>query len=149
MRADCDVPTTGSLDYERWEQSVPAQLRGDPLWSFRVYRAALYAAAIGDEDASWLSRQRRSAHRVEQLSRAVDSISANIAEGYSRGFVKERARFYEYALGSAREARDWYYKLRRDLPDEVLVARLTLLTRIIRTPTVLIPRHRGKPLRPV
>jgi four helix bundle protein len=137
------------VEYEQWEQSVPAQPRGDPLWSFRLYRAALYAAVVGDEDASRLSLQRRSVHRVEQLSRAVDSISANIAEGYSRGFAKERARFYEYALGSAREARDWYYKLRNDLPNEVVATRVALLARIIRTLLILIPRHRGKPLRTV
>ncbi len=39
----------------------------------------------------------------------VGSIRANIAEGYSRGTGKDRARFYEYALGSARESRDWYF----------------------------------------
>ncbi|MFQ5594528.1 MAG: four helix bundle protein, partial [Anaerolineae bacterium] len=46
----------------------------------------------------------------DQLYRALVSISSNIAEGYSRGTGKGRAQFYEYALGSARESRDWYFK---------------------------------------
>jgi four helix bundle protein len=48
----------------------------------------------------------------DQLYEAVGSVSANLAEGYSRGTGKDRARFYEYALGSARESRDWYFKAR-------------------------------------
>ncbi|MFN8404533.1 MAG: four helix bundle protein [Anaerolineales bacterium] len=36
---------------------------------------------------------------------AVGSVGANISEGYSRSSGKDRARFYEYALGPARESR--------------------------------------------
>lgn len=43
-----------------------------------------------------------------QLVRAVGSIAANIAEGYSRGSAPERRKFLEYALGSARESVVWY-----------------------------------------
>ena len=49
----------------------------------------------------------------DQLYRSVGSVSASIAEGYSKGAGKDGARFYEYALGPAREARDWYFKARR------------------------------------
>lgn len=43
-----------------------------------------------------------------QLVRAVGSIAANVAEGYSRTGTADRRKFYEYALGSAREAEVWY-----------------------------------------
>ncbi|MBC7896698.1 MAG: four helix bundle protein, partial [Cytophagaceae bacterium] len=69
---------------------------------------ARFLSLVGAEDAT---RVRSAALRdatVVQLLRAVDSISANIAEGYSRFSGRERARFYEIALGSAREAREWY-----------------------------------------
>jgi hypothetical protein len=75
------------------------------------------------------------------------SISANLAEGYSRGTGKDRARFYEYALGSARESRDWYYKGRHVLGETVTKHRLSLLTQIIRLLLTMIPQQRGRILR--
>lgn len=42
-----------------------------------------------------------------QFVRAVSSVAANVAEGYSRGGTADRVRFYTYALGSAREALAW------------------------------------------
>ena len=78
----------------------------------------------------------------DQLFRAIGSISANIAEGYSRGSHKDRARFYEYALGSARESRDWYYKGRHILSEPVTSHRLDLLTKIIRLLLVMVPNQR-------
>jgi four helix bundle protein len=69
---------------------------------------------------------------LDQLIRAVGSIGANIAEGYSRGSARDRARFYEYALGSAREARDWYWKVRHGLDEATLAARLSLMTQLVR-----------------
>ena len=40
-----------------------------------------------------------------QLVRAADSISANIAEGFGRFYLKESKQFYRIALGSLNEAR--------------------------------------------
>jgi len=84
---------------------------------------------------------------ADQLYRAVCSISANIAEGYSRSTGKDRARFLEYSLGSAREARDWYYKSRHTLKEEVSNHRINLLTQIIKMLNVLTPRQRQKGIR--
>jgi four helix bundle protein len=64
----------------------------------------------------------------DQPYRALGSVSANLAKGYSRGTGRDRARFYEYALGPARESRDWYYKARHILGDEVTEHRLDFLT---------------------
>jgi len=51
-----------------------------------------------------------------QLVRAVDSISANITEGYGRYFYKENLRFCYYARGSFEETADWLRKsLNRNL----------------------------------
>jgi four helix bundle protein len=84
---------------------------------------------------------------ADQLYRAVCSISANIAEGYSRSTGKDRARFLEYSLGSAREARDWYYKSRHTLKEEVVKHRINLLTQIIKMLSVLTPHQRQKGIR--
>ena len=79
----------------------------------------------------------------DQLYRAVGSICANIQEGYSRGTGKDRARFYEYALGSARESRGWYYRGRKILADIVVQHRLNLLNQIIRLLLTMIPQQRS------
>ena len=49
----------------------------------------------------------------EQLARAADSISANIAEGYGRYFYKESKQFYFYARGSVQETKAWLSKCKR------------------------------------
>jgi four helix bundle protein len=76
----------------------------------------------------------------DQLYRAIGSISANVAEGYSRRSSRDQARFYEYALGSAREARIWYYQGRHVLSEAATMYRLRLLSRIVRLLlTIILP----------
>jgi len=72
----------------------------------------------------------------------MGSISANIAEGYSRSTGKDRARFYEYALGSARESRDRYYKARYVLGESVTQHRSGFLTEITRLLITMVPQQR-------
>lgn len=48
-----------------------------------------------------------------QFVRSVDSISANIAEGFGRYFRKDKVNFYRYSSGSAQEALDWNEKARK------------------------------------
>ncbi|HET7087773.1 MAG TPA: four helix bundle protein, partial [Anaerolineae bacterium] len=70
-----------------------------------------------------------------------------IAEGYSRHSGRDRARFYEYALGSARESRDWYYKSRHVLGDAVAMHRIHQATQIIRLLLTMIPEQRRSVLK--
>ena len=74
---------------------------------------------------------------------AVGSIGANISEGYSRQSGKDQARFYEYALGSARESRTWYFDARHLLGPKVTAHRMQLLTNIIKHLLKAIPEQRG------
>lgn len=46
----------------------------------------------------------------DQFVRAVDSISANIAEGFGRYNKKDKIKFYRYSFGSAKESLDWNQK---------------------------------------
>ncbi len=48
----------------------------------------------------------------KQYVRAIDSISANIAEGFGRYNKKDKVRFYRYAYGSVQESMDWTKKAR-------------------------------------
>lgn len=94
-----------------------------------------------------LSKDRRTLGLSDQLYRSLGSISANIEEGYSKGTGKDRSRFYEYALGSARESRGWYYKGRHVLKEAVVLHRMQLLTHVIKLLLTMIPDQRGAQIR--
>jgi four helix bundle protein len=144
------------MTYEEWEMAVPGVIKSDSLWKMTAYRLALFATDVGWHDVTWLMQDRRTLGVADQSYRALGSINANlpalepqaqVAEGYSRGTGKDRARFYEYALGSARESRDWYYTGRHVLTESVVEHRLELLTRIIQLLLVTIPQQRQRPLK--
>jgi len=132
------------MTYEAWLRSVPTTITGDTLWNFKVYRMALYVSDFGWDDATSLIRDQRTRALSDQLYRAIGSIGANIAEGYSRGSGRDRVRFLEYALGSARESRDWYYKARHVLGSDITTTRLDLISQIIRLLLVMIPDQRTR-----
>lgn len=135
------------MNYEEWMLTVPEEITGDSLWKMEAYRLALFAADIGWHDVTKLTQDKRTLSLADQLYRALGSISANLAEGYSRGTGPDRARFYEYALGSTREARDWYYKARHVLKEPVVIHRLQLVTQIARLLLAMVPQQRGRTLR--
>ncbi len=56
----------------------------------------------------------------KQFIRAVDSISANIAEGFGRYTKKDKISFYRYSYGSIKESLDWNQKskIRKLLTEE-------------------------------
>ncbi len=132
------------MDYRTWEESVPAAITRDALWKVQAYRLALFAADIGWSDVNRLGKDYRTRVISDQLYRALGSISANIAKGYSRKSGREKARFYEYALGSARESRDWYYKGRHMLGGDVAAHRLSLMVDIIRLLLAMVPDQRAR-----
>jgi four helix bundle protein len=136
-----------TVNYQEWLETVPDEITGDLLWKMKAYRLALFAADLGWRDVTGLAQDKRTASLSNQLYRALGSISANVAEGYSRSSGKDRARFYEYALGSARESRDWYYKGRHVLEPPVTSHRLDLLSQIVRLLLVMIPDQRKRTLK--
>ena len=134
------------MNYREWEEGVPAEIKGDSVWKSEAYRLALFLADLAWHDATKLVRDRRTISLADQLIRAAGGISADIEEGYSRGTGRDRARFYEYALGSGREARGWYYKGRHVLGEQVSQHRLALLTHILKLLLTMIPDQRGQAL---
>jgi len=46
----------------------------------------------------------------KQFTRSVDSMSANIAEGFGRYNKKDKIKFYRYSYGSIKESLDWNEK---------------------------------------
>jgi len=135
------------MNYSDWEQEIFPEIKGDSLWRMEIYRLALFVADISWHDVSKLMNDNRTIKLSNQLYRALGSIGANVSEGYSRGTGKDRARFYEYALGSARESRGWYFNARRILGQAAVRHRIQLLTQIIRLLLAMVPQQRGKILR--
>jgi len=73
-----------------------------------------------------------------QFIRAVDSVSANLAEGFGRHGKKDKIKFYRIARGSLMEALDWNEKAKiRQLltPEQYahIFAQLQLLPKSINT----------------
>ena len=126
--------------FASWEKITPRELVGDPIWRLPAYRLSRYLALRVEDDANAVRCD--NAYVADQLQRAVDSIRVNISEGYGRLHGRERARFYEFALGSAREARDWYIRSERYLK-EIAHSRAMLLARVIKILTVAIPQERA------
>ncbi|MEA3444426.1 MAG: four helix bundle protein [Bacteroidota bacterium] len=54
----------------------------------------------------WFSKR----HLGGQYVEAIDSISANIAEGFGRYHKKDKIKFYPYSQGSLKESFDWNEK---------------------------------------
>ena len=135
------------MNYQEWFTTVPVEITQDPLWKLEVYRLGLFVAEIGGEDVVLLNKNSLTRDAADQIIRSLNSISANIAEGYSRSTGKDRARYFEYSLGEAREARDRYLKARRVLKHEVVLHRMKLLTQIVKMFNALVPTQRSHGIR--
>src|SRR5512147_885871 len=135
------------MKYAEWLDTVPSEITNDPIWKLEVYRLALFADDIGWNDVVTLSKNNLMWNVADQLHRSLDSISANLTEGYSRSKGLDRARFIEISLGSARESRDWYYKARHVLSAQVVKHRMELLALIISMLTLLILHQRKNAIR--
>lgn len=131
------------MNLKEWLAAAPKEIVNDALWHMEVYRLALFACDLAWQDIGRLVQDKRTISLADQLYRAIGSIGANVVEGYSRKSGRDQARFYEYALGSAREARGWYYQSRHVLGEEITRQRIDLITQIIRLLLTMIPSERG------
>ena len=138
-----------------WEKTFDESRTGDPLWTVQAYRISAYAIACHNFDRVHIAAL-ANAPALDQLTRALGSVAANIAEGYSRLSAADRVRFYGYALGSAREAIAWYDSLSAEL-GAITAARQGMLIQVRRlllttvrnarpdVTTLTTPRVRRKP----
>src|SRR5687767_10372147 len=120
---------------------------GDPLRRMAAYRLSLDLVDLAWSDAQAVRRHSTTRPMGSQLYRAAGSIGANISEGYSRSSGRDRVRLFEYALGSARECRHWYYSARHVLTPQVCEARSGTLNRICQLLLVAIPEERNHAIR--
>jgi four helix bundle protein len=101
------------------------------LESFGIYKLACQLFDDFWADSEILGRDYRGRELVKQQVRSLDSICANIEEGYGRGFGKELPYHLKIARGEARESRGRYDRCKHLLPPDLIAKRLNTLDHII------------------
>jgi four helix bundle protein len=103
----------------------------DRLESFHMYQLARQLFDDFWVDSESVREDYRGRELVRQQIRSLDSICANIEEGYGRGFGKEYPQHLRIARGEARESRGRYERFRHLLPADLIVKRVSALDQII------------------
>ena len=118
------------------------------MWRMTVYRLSRFTADRAWDDVRRLGADFHTREVATQLNRAICAICADLTEGYSRSSGRDRVRFHEYALGSARESREWYLQGEPVLGEKRVSTATHLLGSICRLTLSLIPSERRRLIRP-
>jgi four helix bundle protein len=110
--------------------SEPAN-SSDRLESFGIYQLARQLFEDFWNDSEILSKDFRGRELVKQQVRSLDSVCANMEEGFGRGFGKELPQHLKISCDEARESRGRYERCNRLLPPETIAQRVSALSRII------------------
>lgn len=103
----------------------------DRLDSFRIYKLACQLFDDFWNDSEIVGKDYRGKELVKQQIRSLDSVCANIEEGYGRGFNKEMPQHLKIARGEARESKGRYRRMKFLLSGELIQKRVTVLDQII------------------
>jgi four helix bundle protein len=101
------------------------------LESFGIYQIARQLFEDFWSDSEILSKDFRGRELVKQQVRSLDSVCANMEEGFGRGFGKELPQHLKISRGEARESRGRYERCNHLLPPETITQRISALSRII------------------
>jgi four helix bundle protein len=104
---------------------------GFRLARFGAYQKANELFDLAVTDLADLSKLPGLQRLVSQQYASLDSIAANIEEGYGRGSRREYAQFLIIARGSAQESAGRYRRLRHWLPETIVTERVALCNEII------------------
>ena len=103
----------------------------DRLESFGIYKIAQQLFDDFWTDSEILGKDYRGRELVKQQVRSLDSVCANIEEGYGRGFNKEMPQHLKISRGEARESKGRYQRMKFLLPAETIEKRVAALDKII------------------
>ena len=103
----------------------------DRFESFGIYKLARQLFDDFWNDSEIVGKDYRGRELVRQETRSLDSVCANIEEGYGRGFNKEMPQHLKIARGEARESKGRYNRMQFLLPTETIAKRVVALDRII------------------
>jgi len=112
-------------------KSDPTEESQDRLESFGIYRIARDLFDAFWKDSEIAGRDYRGRELVRQQIRSLDSICANIEEGYGRGFGRELPHALRIARGEARESKGRFERMGALLPADVVATRVGSLNQII------------------
>ncbi len=115
------------MDYS----SAPESDSVDRLESYGIYQLSRQLFEAFWDDSEIMLKDFRGRELVKQQVRSLDSICANIEEGYGRGFGKELPQHLKIARGEARESKGRYQRSHRLLPESIVADRVATLDRII------------------
>jgi four helix bundle protein len=103
----------------------------DRLENYGIYQLARELFHAFWDDSEIMLKDVRGRELVKQQVRSLDSICANIEEGYGRGFGKELPQHLKIARGEARESRGRFERSSRSLPPDTIAQRVATLDHII------------------
>lgn len=103
----------------------------DKLDELRFYQDSMTLWDDCWDDWQTLMGDVRGREIAKQLTRSVGSVSANIEEGYGRGFGKQYPQYLRISRGSAQESKGWYRRARFLLPKKTVEDRVSRLESII------------------
>jgi four helix bundle protein len=119
----------------------------DRLESFGIYQIARQLFDDFWTDSEILMKDYRGRELMKQQVRSLDSICANMEEGFGRGFGKELPQHLKISRGEARESRGRYERCQHLLPTEIIAQRTAALTHIIGGLTKTIQTIENRPQR--
>jgi four helix bundle protein len=117
----------------------------DRLEEFGIYKLAMKLFDDYWADSEIMLKDVRGEILVKQQTRSLDSVCANIEEGFGRGFNKENPQHLKIARGEARESKGRYWRMRFLLPPETVQKRRAVLDQIIGGLTATINTIESKP----
>jgi len=103
----------------------------DRLDDFGVYKLASQLFDDFWQDSEIVMKDERGRELVKQQTRSLDSVCANIEEGFGRGFNKENPQHLKIARGEARESKGRYWRMRFLLSLETVNKRRAVLDQFI------------------
>ncbi len=103
----------------------------DRLEEFGIYKLASQLFDDYWADSELMLKDPRGEILVKQQTRSLDSVCANMEEGYGRGFNKENPQHLKISRGEARESKGRYWRMRFLLPLETVQKRRAVLDQII------------------
>lgn len=119
----------------------------DKLESFGIYQLSRRLFEDFWNDSEILFKDIRGRELAKQQVRSLDSICANMEEGFGRGFGRELPQHLKISRGEARESRGRYERCNRLLPPETIAQRTATLSHIIGGLTKTIQTIESRPIR--